>query len=161
MKIWVEQTDDNTLWVASDEDPIGMELPIEPETDPDECCMNALKEFLGYDPGKDAPAQRTMVVHAWTRDNDLNISIVDKPLKQAVEDLMPETYNFPPFEEIWKTLEEKGEYYLGGSSWSIFSLKGETSEFGTKAVHMKDWTTETLGRYNLLFIEMEGGEIDG
>lgn len=47
--VYINQIDENVLWVTSDEDPVGLEISFEPETDENERYMIALAEFLGYD----------------------------------------------------------------------------------------------------------------
>lgn len=47
--IYINQIDENTLWVTSNEDAIGAEISFDPETDENERYMIALAEFLGYD----------------------------------------------------------------------------------------------------------------
>lgn len=48
--IYINRIDENTLWVTSDGDAIGIEMSFKPNTDENEQYMIALAEFLGYDP---------------------------------------------------------------------------------------------------------------
>lgn len=48
--IYINRIDENTLWVISDGDAIGIEMSFKPNTDENEQYMIALAEFLGYDP---------------------------------------------------------------------------------------------------------------
>lgn len=100
---------------------------------------------------------KTLIIDAWTEDNNMSLSIQNKTLKDAVCSIMPDTYEFPDFNEIWKTLDEKGIFFIGDTDDienADFSLKKTTSVFNTPAIHMKDWTDETLTRYNILFIQL-------
>ena len=48
--IYINRIDENTLWVTSDGDAIGIEMSFKPNTDENEQQMIALAEFLSYDP---------------------------------------------------------------------------------------------------------------
>lgn len=100
---------------------------------------------------------KTLIIDAWTEDNDMSLSIQNNPLKETLCSIMPDTYNLPDFDEIWEELEEKGVFFIGDTDYiegADFSLKKTVSIFGTPAIHMKDWTNETLTRYNILFIQL-------
>ena len=48
--IYINPIGDNTVWVTSEDDAIGIEVAFDPETDENERILIALAEFLGYDP---------------------------------------------------------------------------------------------------------------